>query len=73
MTYLTMEAEIDHGRIIPREPQKLPTSGRALLTVLLEVQPKPDLAKIQPLLGSLEIKMDGLSWEQEVRSEWEKS
>ena len=34
MSYLTMEVEIDHGRILPREPAKLPDKGKGLLTVL---------------------------------------
>jgi hypothetical protein len=34
MSYLTVEVEIDHGRIIPREPEKLPAKGSALLTIL---------------------------------------
>jgi hypothetical protein len=34
MAYLTMEAEIDHGRITVAEPEKLPLAGKALLTVL---------------------------------------
>ena len=33
MTYLTMEAEIDHGRVTPAEPEKLPPTGEPLLTV----------------------------------------
>ena len=28
MAYLTMEAEIDHGRIIPKEPEKLPADQK---------------------------------------------
>ena len=34
MSYLTVEVEIDHGRVIPREPEKLPEKGKGLLTVL---------------------------------------
>ena len=34
MTYLTVEVEIDHGRIIARESEKLPATGTGLLTVL---------------------------------------
>ncbi len=34
MSYLTVEVEIDHGRIVPREPAKLPENGKGLLTVL---------------------------------------
>jgi len=34
MSYLTVEVEIDHGRILPREPTRLPEKARGLLTVL---------------------------------------
>jgi hypothetical protein len=34
MSYLTVEVEIVHGRIVAREPEKLPDSGSGLLTVL---------------------------------------
>ncbi|HEV2353434.1 MAG TPA: hypothetical protein VGR89_04285 [Puia sp.] len=34
MSYLTLEVEIDNGRIIPNEPDKLPKTGKGLLTVL---------------------------------------
>ncbi len=34
MSYLTVEVEIDHGRIVASEPAKLPENGKGLLTVL---------------------------------------
>jgi hypothetical protein len=34
MSYLTVEVEIDHGRIVSREPEKLPEMGTGLLTIL---------------------------------------
>ena len=34
MSYVTVEVEIDHGRIVAREPEKLPDRGSGLLTVL---------------------------------------
>ena len=34
MSYVTVEVEIDHGRIVPREPEKLPEKGSGLLTIL---------------------------------------
>jgi len=34
MSYLTVEVEIDHGRIVAKEPDKLPEKGSALLTIL---------------------------------------
>ena len=38
MSYVTVEVEIDHGRIVPREPERLPEKGSGLLTIL---QPAP--------------------------------
>ena len=34
MSYLTLEVEIDHGRISPTGAEKLPDKGKGLLTVL---------------------------------------
>jgi hypothetical protein len=34
MSYVTVEVQIDHGRIVPREPDKLPETGSGLLTIL---------------------------------------
>ena len=38
MSYVTVEVEIDHGRIVAREPAALPDKGTGLLTIL---QPVP--------------------------------
>ncbi len=34
MSYVTVEVEIDQGRIVAREPHKLPEKGSGLLTIL---------------------------------------
>jgi hypothetical protein len=34
MNYLTVEVEIDHGRIVARGSEKLPDKATALLTIL---------------------------------------
>jgi hypothetical protein len=34
MSYTTLEVEIEHGRVVPKEPQKLPEKGSGLLTIL---------------------------------------
>ena len=44
MSYLTVEVEINHGRIVPREPAKLPKNGKGLLTVL---ESSADAAEVQ--------------------------
>lgn len=41
MSYLTVEVEIDHGKVVPKEPAKLPEKGNGLLTIL---QPVANLA-----------------------------
>jgi hypothetical protein len=33
MSYLTVEVEIDNGKIVAREPEKLPKSAVGLLTI----------------------------------------
>lgn len=72
MAYLTMEAEIDHGRVIPKEPERLPPVGRALITVLEESPShRPDWDKIKSLLGTMKYKVDGLAVEREARAEWD--
>jgi hypothetical protein len=39
MSYITVEVDIDHGRIVPREPEKLPEVAKGILTVLPETVP----------------------------------
>jgi hypothetical protein len=39
MSLITIEVEIDHGKIIPREPAKLPAHGNGLLTILTPSEP----------------------------------
>lgn len=55
MSYVTFEVEIDHGRIVAREPQKLPEKGNGLLTILLPAnttsEPKLPRKRVQlPLI-----------------------
>ena len=71
MRCVTMEAEIDHGRVIPKEPEKLPSTGKALLTVLSSSGERPDWDKVIELLGTMQNKADGLAIEREARAEWD--
>ena len=71
MANLTMKAEIDHGRITVAEPDKLPVTGQALLTVLDSPEHKPDWDKVMSLLGTMQNKVDGLTVEREARAEWD--
>ena len=71
MADLTMEADIDHGRVIPKEPEKLPLIGKALLTILDTPARKPDWEKVIGLLGKMQNKADGLTIERAAREEWD--
>ena len=71
MAYLTLAAEIDHGRITVAEPDKLPLTGKALLTVLDSPDRKPDWNKIEAVLGTLKTDVDAAEWERQIRSEWD--
>ncbi len=71
MANLTMKAEIDRGRITVAEPEKLPMTGKAWLTVLDSSERKPDWDKVMGLLGTMQNKVDGLAIEREARSEWD--
>ena len=71
MAYLTLAAEIDHGRITVAEPEKLPVTGKALLTVLDSPERKPDLEKIKSVLGTLRTDIDAAEYERQVRVEWD--
>jgi len=71
MAYVTMEAEIDHGQVIPKEPERLPPTGKALLTVLESVDLKPDWDKVMKLLGTMQTPVNGLAVEREARAEWD--
>lgn len=50
MSYITVEAELDHDRIVPVEPGVLPEKARVLVTVLPappETSPEPN-GKLSP-------------------------
>ena len=44
MSYLTVEVEIDHGRVQPKGAESLPEKASGLLTIL----PPPPLAQLRP-------------------------
>ena len=71
MAYLTLAADIDHGRITVTEPDKLPVTGKALLTVLDSPERRPDWDKVMSLLGTGQSKVDGLTVERQAREEWD--
>ena len=69
MSYLTLEVEIDHGRIVPAEPEKLPEKGKGLLTVLERAEnngaPPPTTQ-----LEALEALQKGLNLDEAKATEW---
>ena len=52
MSYLTVEVEIDHGKVVPKEPEKLPEKGNGLLTILqASASPSPERRRVElPLI-----------------------
>jgi hypothetical protein len=69
MAYLTLKAEINHGLITVAEPDKLPATGKALLTVLDAPAREPDWDKVLGLLGTMQNKVDGLIVEREASAQ----
>ena len=50
MSYLTLEIEIDHGKVVPKEPGRLPQTGTGLLTIFQpEDNGRPALTPLQAL------------------------
>jgi hypothetical protein len=49
MSYLTVEVEIDRGRVVAAEPGKLPDKGRGLLTVLETSEKEDNIEQMTPL------------------------
>jgi hypothetical protein len=50
MSYLTLEVEIDHGKVVPKEPGLLPQTGSGLLTIFQsKADPPPRLAPLEAL------------------------
>jgi hypothetical protein len=49
MSLLTIEVELDHGRVTPRGSETLPDHGSALPTLLAPQSPDPDQPAHDPL------------------------
>jgi hypothetical protein len=67
MSYLTLEVEIDHGKVLAKEPEKLPETGRGLLTILSPAGEK--LADLTPL-QALEALQKHLNLDEKKAAEW---
>jgi hypothetical protein len=73
MTYVTIEAEIANGRIVPKESGQLPERGRALVTLLPGAPRQPDWGAVESTFGSLHRpNLDSSAWQREVRAEWDR-
>ena len=73
MTYVTIEAEIADGKIVPTEGARLPERGRALVTLLPETPHRPNWDAVEASLGSLRRPdLDSTAWQRQVRAEWDR-
>jgi hypothetical protein len=71
MTYVTIEAEIAGGRIVPKESVQLPERGRALVTLLPDAPRRTNWETVEAAIGSLHRPdLDSAAWEREGRAEW---
>jgi hypothetical protein len=68
MSYLTVEVEIDHGRLVVAEAGRLPDKGKGLLTVL-EPAPPTASGKLTPL-EALEALQKHLKLDDKKAAEW---
>jgi hypothetical protein len=68
MSYLTVEVEIDHGRLVVAEPGKLPVKGKGLLTVLAPATQTAS-ANLTPL-EALEALQKHLRLDEQGAAEW---
>lgn len=50
MSYLTLEVEIEHGKVVAKEPSRLPEKGSGVLTIFQpEATGQPKLTALQAL------------------------
>ena len=73
MTYVTIEAEIVDGRIVPEESAQLPERGRALVTLLPDAPRRPNWEAVEATFGVLRRpNLESSAWQREVRAEWDR-
>ena len=73
MTYVTIEAEIANGQIVPKESAQLPEHGRAFVTLLPDAPRRPNWKRVESVLGTIHrADMDSSAWQRQVRSEWDR-
>ena len=67
MSYLTLEVEIDHGKVTTKEPAKLPEKASGLLTIL---QPEVSVASELTPLQALEELQKHLGLDERKAADW---
>lgn len=67
MSYLTLEVEIDRGRVVAKEPGRLPEKGSGLLTILQSGE--SDQPRLSPL-QALDALQQHLKLDAEKAAEW---
>jgi mRNA interferase MazF len=73
MTYVTIEAEIAGGKVIPAEGAQLPERGRALVTLLPETPHLTNWDAVEASIGILKRpNLDSGGWQRDVRAEWDR-
>jgi hypothetical protein len=73
MTYVTIEAEIADGRIVPKDGARLPERCRALVTFLPDTPHQPNWDAVEASLGVLSRpNLDSTAWQRDVRAEWDR-
>ena len=67
MSYLTLAVEIDHGKVVAKEPAKLPAKASGLLTIL-----QPETSESRPVtpLEALDALQKHLSLDPVKAEEW---
>jgi hypothetical protein len=69
MTYVTIEAEITDGKIVPKDGAQLPEHCRALVTLLPDSPRRPNWEAVEAVLGVLRRpSLDSSAWQREVRA-----
>jgi hypothetical protein len=72
MTYVTIDAVIAGGRVVPTGGVRLPERGRALVTLLPETPHRTNWDAVEASLGVLRRpNLDSTAWQREVRAEWD--
>jgi hypothetical protein len=70
--YATIRADIRGRRVIPREPEKLPTTGQALIVVLPPETHREQWQQVRGRMGFLTLGEDPAAWQRNLRREWDR-